>query len=291
LEKNTLASILGTWQACLTDYKYVNPKFKEMAEKERLLGVSMTGIEDSDLLRDAAFLRELRDNAVETNRVYAEMFGITQATAVTCVKPEGTTSQVVGTCEGMHAWHDQHYIRRIRLGAGSGFDEDGRPTDKCDPLLALLKDQGVPLFPENGQKYPLITKYVSEWPVEAPANAVTKRQRSAIEMLEFWKLLKLNYCEHNPSVTVTYRANEVIQILAWLKENWEIVGGISFLPLDEGIYDLAPYESTTAEDIAARKKALENLDFGQIVKYEKYDTTDLKSVAACDGGVCSLNRS
>jgi len=277
LEKVRLATILGTYQSTLTDFKFLSEEWKRNCEAERLLGVSVTGQWDSPAVRNGDILKKMRELAVETNKEYAERFGVNQSTCVTCVKPSGTVSQLVDASSGMHPRHSQHYIRRVRISA-------------TDPLFQMLKDQKFPYFPEVGQAEGTATTYVLEFPVRAPHNtAVFRNDLTAKEQLEYWKLVKENYTEHNPSVTVSVGNNEWIETANWLYDNWDELGGLSFLPRADHVYQLAPYEEIDEARYNELVSRMPNVDFSQIVVYEKEDQTMGAKELACVSGVCEVD--
>ena len=276
IRKVKLASILGTFQSMLTDFKNVSPEWKEFAELERLLGVSLNGQRDCRyLMNNLETLDILKSVAVGTNCEYADRFGINQSSAVTCVKPEGTSSQMLGTSSGIHARFAPYYIRRIRISA-------------TDPLAILLIDQGVPYSPENGQSADNVTTWVFEFPQKSPDGVVYARDLSALDQLNYWKEVKIRYTEHNPSCTIYVRNNEWIATANWLKENWSIVGGLSFLPYNDHIYQLAPYEELTKEEYEKREKEMPEIDFAKLIIFEKEDNTERKQQWACTGDKCEL---
>lgn len=275
-EKIRLATILGTYQAMLTDFPYISPQWRKNCEEERLLGVSITGLWDCPAVRDAGVLGRLRDQAVSANRHFAERFGINPATAVTCVKPSGTVSQLVNAASGMHPRYAAHYIRRIRISAN-------------DPLLAMLRDQKFPCYPETGQEQSTAATFVLEFPVKAPAGCVTRADLNAAAQLEHWQTVKQHFAEHNPSVTVSVADDEWIEVANWLYNSWQIVGGLSFLPRSETVYELAPYAEIGEEEYKKRLAALPELDFSRIVVYEKRDSTLGAKEFACMGGVCEID--
>ena len=204
-----VAVILGTYQSTLTNFPYLSKDWKKHCEDERLLGVSITGQWDCPAVRDEKVLRTLRDYAIEVNKEYAKRFGINASAAITCVKPSGTVSQTVDASSGLHARHAKYYIRRVRIAATDG-------------LFQMLKDQKVPYFPEVGQSLSSAITFVIEFPVKAPDNAVTKNDLTAMDQLEYWKKVKMNYTEHNPSVTISVGDNEWIEVANWLYENWDM---------------------------------------------------------------------
>jgi ribonucleoside-diphosphate reductase alpha chain len=276
LKKVRIAAILGTYQATLTEFPYVSKEWKKNCEEERLLGVSLTGQWDSPAVRNADTLRKLRDRATEVNAEYAKRFGINPATAVTAIKPSGTVSQTVDAASGVHPRHAKYYIRRIRIMA-------------TDALFHMLKDQKVPYFPEVGQSIGSANTYVIEFPVKAPDDTPTKDEVTALEQLEYWKMVKLNYTDHNPSTTISVGANEWVEVANWLYENWDIIGGLSFLPREEYSYLLAPYEEITEDRYNEMLAKMPQIDYSQILLYEHQDMTDVKQELACAAGVCSID--
>jgi len=275
LKKIRLATILGTYQATLTYFPYLSKEWKEHCEAERLLGVSITGQWDCPAVRHPEVLKKLKAETIKINREYAKKFKINASTCITCVKPSGTVSQTVDCASGMHPRYAPYYIRRIRISA-------------TDSLFKMLRDQGVPYFPEVGQSMDSATTYVFEFPVKAPKNAVVKDHLSAIEQLEFWKMVKLNYTEHNPSITIYVGEDEWIAVADWLYKNWEIIGGLSFLPRNDHVYQLAPYEEINEKKYDELVKKMGTIDFSKIITYEKTDESDLKKEAACVGGMCEI---
>jgi ribonucleoside-triphosphate reductase (thioredoxin) len=276
LEKIRIAAILGTYQAMWTDFPYISPEWKKNCDEERLLGVSITGQWDAPVIRDPLVLARLREHAVETNRRYAERFGINAATAVTCVKPSGTVSQLTDAASGMHPRYAKYYLRRIRISAN-------------DPLFAMLRDQKFPHYPETGQNEVTAATFVLEFPVRAPEGCITRADLRALAQLEHWQMVKQHYTEHNPSVTVSVGDEEWIEAANWLYDSWEILGGLSFLPRAENIYELAPYEEISKEEYERRLAELPELDFSRITLYEKEDTTLGAREFACVGGACEID--
>lgn len=274
--KVRIAAILGTYQSSLTNFRYLSKDWKENCETERLLGVSVTGQWDSPESRKPEVLRALRDEAVATNKKYAKRFGINASTAVTAVKPSGTVSQTVNCASGMHPRHSEYYIRRIRITA-------------TDSLFKMLKDQGVPYSPEIGQTEENANTFVLEFPVQSPPSSVYSNDLSAIEQLEYWKVVKQNYTEHNPSVTISIGDDEWVGVANWLYENWDMIGGLSFLPRMNHAYRLAPYEAITKEQYEELAKRFENIDYSKLVAYELKDETEQAKELACAGGVCEIN--
>lgn len=274
--KMRLATILGTYQSTLTDFPYISQEWRDNCEEERLLGVSITGQWDCAAAREPAVLARLRDLAVATNAAYAARFGVNASTAITCVKPSGTVSQLVDSASGMHPRYAKYYLRRIRISA-------------TDPLFAMLKEQKFPYQPEVGQLEASATSFVFEFPIKAPEGCTTRGDLDAIQQLEFWKTVKLNYTEHNPSVTISVAQDEWIASAHWLYDNWSILGGLSFLPKSDSVYELAPYQEISAEEYVRRVASLPQVDFSHIVVYEKEDTTKGAKEFACVAGQCEID--
>jgi ribonucleoside-triphosphate reductase (thioredoxin) len=275
MRKIRVATILGTYQATLTNFPYLSKKWKENCEQEALLGVSITGVWDSPAVRNPEMLRKLRNETIRVNKIYAKRFGINQSTCITCNKPSGNGSQTVGSSSGIHPRHSAYYIRRVRIAS-------------TDALFRMLQDQGVPYHPEVGQTMENATTYVIDFPVKSPGGSKFKNDLSAIEQLESWKMFKVNFTEHNPSTTISIGEDEWIAVANWLYENWEIIGGLSFLPRDNHVYQLAPYEAIDKETYEELVKRFEHIDFSKIVTYEIQDETEVRRELACVSGVCEV---
>lgn len=276
LKKIRAATILGTYQSTLTSFQFLSPEWKKNCEEERLLGVSITGQWDSKVAQNSETLRKLKNHSLEVNREYAKRFGVNPSTCITCVKPSGTVSQLVDASSGMHPRHSQYYIRRIRISA----------TDK---LFHMLKDQKFPYHPEVGQIEGSANTYVLEFPVRAPTGSTFRNDLTAISQLDHWKAVKENYTEHNPSVTISVGDNEWVQVADWLYDNWNIIGGLSFLPRTDHIYRLAPYEEIDEKRYYELVAKIPPIDFSQIIAYEEEDMTQGSKELACVGGVCEID--
>jgi len=273
------ATILGTLQSTLTKFPYLRTIWKRNTEEERLLGVSLTGSMDSTLLNpllNAEFetvAARLKSKAVETNKVWAERLGIEQSTAITCVKPEGTTSQLVDAASGLHARYAPYYIRRIR-------------GDAKDPMVSFLKDAGVPhekcvIKPDS------VT--VFSFPIKSPHGAMIGRDISAVDQLRVWRAFQLGWCEHKPSITVSVKPEEWLDAAAFVWKNRQIVSGIAFLPYDGGVYKQAPYEEINKDEYEAMLAAMpKSIDWNDMAQYEKEDATTAAQDLACVAGVCSI---
>ncbi len=275
LRKIRIATILGTYQATLTKFGYLSKTWEENCKKERLLGVSITGQWDCPAVRDAKILQKLRKEAVRVNELYAKRFKINPSTCITCVKPSGTLSQMVDCASGMHTRHSQYYIRRVRISS-------------TDSLFKMLRDQGVPHHPEVGQSKDNANTYIFEFPVKAPEGSLFRDDLTALEQLEHWKLVKENYTEHNPSITISVGEEEWIDVANWLYKNWDIIGGLSFLPRTDHIYQMAPYEEIDEKTYNEALNRFAHIDFSKIVTYEKIDETEVKRELACVAGVCEI---
>jgi ribonucleoside-triphosphate reductase len=274
-KKIRIATLLGTYQATLTNFEYLSKEWKENCEKEQLLGVSLTGYYDNKIVRNDKNLQTLRDEALKVNKKYAKRFGVNESTAITCVKPHGNSGQLLGVGSGMHTWYSHYYIRRVRISAN-------------DPLLRLAQDQGVPVKPEVGYSTSNASTMVMEFPCKAPEGAVVNKDVSALELLEEWKRLKVNFTEHNPSSTIYVGDNEWIAVADFVYKNWDIVGGLSFLPRNDHVYQLAPYEEIDKGEYERRVKLLKHIDFSKLMLYEKTDQTIGAKELACVGGVCEI---
>jgi len=278
-EKVRLATILGTFQATLIDFKYISSEWAKNCKEEALLGVSMTGIMDNPLTYENKngklddMLGELNKYSVKINSEYAKAIGINPAAAVTCVKPSGTVSQLVDASSGIHTRHSPYYIRTVRC-------------DKKDPISQFMKDQGVPC--EDDVTKPDNT-YVFSFPIKSPSHSVFRNDKTAIEQLETWKIYHTSWCEHNPSVTITVREHEWIEVGAWVYSNFNEIGGISFLPHSDHTYRQAPYQECTKEEYEKMSKLMpKNIDWDKLSEYEKEDNTIGSQELACSGNSCEL---
>ena len=279
-KKVKLATILGTYQATLTDFKYLRKIWSATTEEERLLGVSMTGIMDTELTNGGegdldSMLQRLRKVAVDTNEVWADSLGIQQSTAITCVKPSGTVSQLVDAASGIHPRHSKHYIRRVR-------------GDKKDPLTQFLMDSGIPCEDAVGDVESKSTAVFS-FPIEAPEGALINDDISPIQHLELWLTYQKHWCEHKPSITITVREHEWLEVAAWVYKNFDFMSGVSFFPHSDAVYTQAPYEEVdeaTYHDLLASMP--KEIDFYKLQEYEKEDTTKGTQEFSCVGDVCEL---
>jgi ribonucleoside-triphosphate reductase len=277
-DKVRLATILGTLQSTLTDFKYLRKIWKDNTEEERLLGVSLTGIMDHAVLAknvdSKRWLEEMRQVAVDTNKEFAQMLGIPQSAAITCVKPSGTVSQLVDAASGIHARHNDYFIRTVR-------------GDNKDPLTQFLIEQGV--HNERDMMKPDSTTVFS-FPMKSPDGAVTRTQMTAIEQLELWKTYALHWCEHKPSVTITVKEHEWMEVGAWVYENFDVASGVSFLPHSDHTYQQAPYQDIEREEYLEWKQVYDKvtIDWNKLTDFEKEDNTSGSRELACTAGVCEV---
>ncbi len=275
IRKIRTATLMGTYQCMLTDFNYIGKEWKKNCDEERLLGVSLTGQWDCPAVRSPKVLKYLRDEAIRVNEKYAKKFGINASSSITCVKPSGNVSQLVDASSGMHPRHAEHYIRRVRIGA-------------TDSLFNMMRDQKVVYHSEVGQPVDSASVYVLDFPVQAPKSSMYKDDMSAIEQLEYWKTVKENFTEHNPSVTVSIGDEEWLGVADWIYKNWDMTGGLSFLPRSNHVYALAPYEAIDGAQYKQLAADFPAIDFSQIVLYERDDQTQGSKEAACVAGVCEI---
>ena len=276
--KVRLATILGTIQATYTHFPYLRKIWRDNTEAERLLGVSLTGIMDNFITNQnvtdlPCILSELRAIAIETNKEWATKLGIQQSTAITCVKPSGTVSQLVDSASGIHARHSEYYIRTVR-------------GDNKDPLTQFMKDAGIPNEP-CAMKPSQTT--VFSFPQKSPVGAITRNDMTAIEQLELWLTYQRHWCEHKPSVTVTVRDHEWVEVGAWVFKHFDEVSGISFLPHSDHSYKQAPYqECSEREYLNAIATMPEVIDWTDLRFYETEDATSGSQTLACSSGSCEI---
>ncbi len=275
-EKVRLATLIGTVQSMLTNFPYLRPQWRENCEEERLLGVSVTGQLDCPAFwQHPELMAELRDLAVAANAEYAARLGINASVSITCVKPSGNASQMADCASGMHPRYARHYVRRVRVST-------------TDPLFRLLRDTGAPLHPEVGQAPESATTWVVEFPVKAPEGAITRHDMTALEQLEYWLTVKENFTEHNPSQTIYVGADEWDTVGSWVYEHWDRVGGLSFLPRSEHVYQLAPYEDLTEGQYQKLLAAFPKIDYALLSAYELEDRTEGTREFACTGDRCEI---
>ena len=278
--KVELSAILGTIQSTLTSFTFLSEEWKKNTEEERLLGVSLTGIMDHPVLNGTYdndtydfqltnWLELLRDVARKTNEEWSARLNIQPSASITCVKPSGTVSQLVDSASGIHARHSPYYLRRIRM-------------DKKDPIYQYLKDKGVPV--EDEVFRPESTAVFS-FPMKAPDGAVCRTDKTAIEQLELWLIYQRHWCEHKPSVTISVKDNEWVEVGAWVYKHFDEMSGVSFLPFSDHTYQQAPYEDIT-EDVYNELNINYNIDWSDFT--EESDNTEGTQTLACTGNSCEI---
>jgi len=276
--KVRLATILGTIQSTYTHFPYLRKKWKDNTEEERLLGVSLTGIMDNPLMTTKnegleKTLEHLRGVAISTNAEWADRLGIPQSAAITCVKPSGTVSQLVDSASGIHCRHSDYYIRTVR-------------GDNKDPLTQFMIDKGIPNEPCVMKPE---TTTVFSFPVKSPDNAVTRDDMTAIEQLETWLVYQRHWCEHKPSVTVTVKDDEWVEVGAFVYKHFDEMSGVSFLPYDGGTYQQAPYQECDKSRYEDVKGVMpQNINWYELAEYEAEDNTAGMQTMACSGDVCEI---
>ena len=272
-EKVELATIIGAIQSMATHFPGLREAWRQNCLEERLLGVDLSGQMDSPVAQDPETQARLQQVVVETNRRYAQLLGINQSAATTCVKPSGNSSQLLNSSSGIHARWAPYYIRNVRVGAHT-------------PVCKVLRDAGVPMDPENGQTRDKATTWVVHFPVKSPGTAVTRNDRSALEQCQYWLQNKLHYTEHNPSVTITYQPDEVLDIIKWIWEHQDKIGGMAFLPAYDAQYDQMPYVEITEEEYEQLAAQFPEIDFSKMYRYEEEDLTTAAQEFACLAGGC-----
>lgn len=275
-EKVEVATIIGTIQSMAVDFPGLRPEWKKNCEEERLLGVDINGQLDSPVAQDPAVQSRLRQVAVETNRIYAQKLGINQSVAVTCVKPSGNSSQLFNCSSGIHARWAPFYIRNIRVSAHS-------------PIFKVLKDEAVPMDPENGQTAETATTWVVHFPVKSPEGAKHRKSFKAIDQCNYWLQNKVHWTEHNPSVTITYYPDEVIDLIKWVWEHKDLIGGMAFLPAFDAAYAQMPYQEITQVEYDRLRSSFPEIDFSKLYRYEEEDYTKAAQELACVAGACDID--
>ena len=276
--KVKLATILGTIQSTYTHFPYLRKVWQRNTEEERLLGVSLTGIMDNPLMTTKnegleKTLEHLRQVAIDTNAEWSHRLSIPASTAITCVKPSGTVSQLVDSASGIHTRHSDYYIRTVR-------------GDNKDPLTQFMMDAGIPNEPCVMKPS---TTTVFSFPINAPNGAVTRSDLTAIEQLETWLVYQRHWCEHKPSITVSVKEDEWLEVGAFVFKHFDEMSGVSFLPYDGGSYQQAPYQECSKETYEEVKKNMpEKIDWTLLSNYEKEDNTSGMQTMACSGDSCEI---
>lgn len=278
IDKVESATVIGCMQSCLTNSKFIDPIWKKNMEDERLLGVSLTGVRDHPVLNSVSqlssmWLNTLRNAAHDTAGDCAVALDINVPIAITCNKPSGTVSALLNTASGVHTRFAPYYIRRVRVST-------------TDVLCKFLMNVGVPSHPEIGQDEETANTWVFDFPIKAPDGAIF--DTPALEQLEYWRLYKLSWCDHNPSVTIMVEEHEWMSVGAWVYENWDIVGGLSFLPKSDNVYQLAPFQAITKEEYFQLVEDMPDINFGDLTEFERDDETTGSYEFACVGGSCEV---
>lgn len=274
-DKVELATIIGTIQSMATNFPLMRKEWVDNCIEERLLGVDLNGQMDCRAVQQKDVQIFLKNWAVETNKKYAEVLGINQSASVTTTKPSGNSSTLVNSSSGIHARWSPYYVRNVRLDAHS-------------PLYKVLKDAGVPMSPENGQAADNATTWVVHFPVKSPDGAIVKGSVTALQQCEYWLQVKQNYTEHNPSVTITYKADEVLDLANWIYKNQGVVGGMAFLPSSDASYEQMPYEAIDKDKYKALSSSFPDIDFSRVTLYEHSDLTTAAQELACMAGGCDI---
>lgn len=274
-DKVEVATIIGTIQSMATHFPGLRPMWARNGVEERLLGVDITGQMDSPAAQDAQIKRQLREIVTEVNRQTAQQLGITPAAAITCVKPSGNSSQLLDCSSGLHARWAPYYIRNVRVAS-------------YGPLFQVLRNAGVPMDPENGQTPENATTWVIHFPVQSPAGAVTRRARTAVQQCAFWLENKLFWTDHNPSCTVVYQPDEVLDLMQWVWQHRDVIGGLSFLPSFDANYAQMPYVEISKAEYERLAAAFPPIDFSRLWRYEDVDLTTAAQELACMAGSCDI---
>ena len=277
MDKVEVATIMGTFQSTLSNFRYVRSVWKKNQEEERLLGVSMTGIMDHEVLskpseQAAQWLTQLREHAVKVNAEWAEKLGINPSVAITTVKPSGTVSQLVDSASGIHPRYSKYYVRTVR-------------ADKKDPLAQFMRAEGFPV--EDCVMKPDTTDVFS-FPVRGPEHAVFRNDMSAIQQLEHYLMFKRFWCEHNPSITVYVRDHEWLAVGDWVYNQFDDIGGVSFLPHTDHVYQQAPYTECSAEEYEALVAKMPTVEWSKLQEFEEEDSTTSTKELACTAGACEI---
>lgn len=276
--KVKLATILGTIQSTLTDFRYLRKIWKDNVEEERLLGVSLTGILDNEITRNTVkdkpeILESLRKTAIQTNIEWAGKLGITHSASITCVKPSGTVSQLVGCSSGIHPSYSEHYIRTVR-------------SDTKDPLATFLESQGIPSEPDVRKPNDVT---VFSFPTKAPEGSITANEITALEQLELYAVYQKYWCEHKPSITVYVRDHEWFTVADWVYKNFDTLGGVSFLPYSDHTYEQAPYQPITKERYEELIQVFpKEINWDELKNFETSDMTTGAQELACVAGSCEI---
>jgi len=277
--KIEIATIIGTLQSSLTNFRYLRKVWRNNCEEERLLGVSLTGIMDHPVMNGSegndkliSWLEQLKAVSQDVNDELSALLGINPSTAINAVKPSGTVSQLVDTASGIHPRYSPYYIRTVR-------------ADNKDPLAILMMDKGVPFEPDITKPN---TTVIFSFPIKSPEGSVFRDDRTAIDQLELWKVYQLHYCEHKPSITIYVKENEWLEVASWVYNNFDILSGVSFLPHSNHNYKQAPYQEIEEEEYYKELENVVNINWDDLSEYEKTDQTTSMKEYACTGNSCEL---
>ena len=276
MEKVRIATIIGTLQSTLTEFRFLRQKWRKNAEEERLLGVSLTGIMDHPTFgtvcpATASYLNNLKQITINTNKEVSQRLGIEPSAAITTVKPSGTVSQLVNSSSGIHPRYSAYYIRRVR-------------QDMKDPLTQFLIAAGVPHEVARGAE----TQVVFEFPIKSPDQSPDRKSVGAMDQLRLYAMYREHWCEHNPSTTIYYTNDDFFAVAQWIWENFDRVGGVSFLPSDDHSYPQAPYEEITKEKYEELLAKMPDIDWSKLAEFEKEDQTNPSGERSCVGGACEI---
>ncbi|MDM8519169.1 ATP cone domain-containing protein [Anaerolineales bacterium HSG6] len=275
-EKVELATIIGSIQSMATHFPGLRPVWQKNCQEERLLGVDVTGQLDSLAAQDPEIQAKLKQVSIETNRKIAEQLGINQSVSVTCVKPSGNSSQLLNCSAGIHTRWSPYYVRNVRVAAHA-------------PIFKVLHDLGVPMDPENGQMPETADTWVIHFPVKSPDDSITRKDRTAIEQCNYWLQNKTHWTEHNPSVTITYQPDEIIDLIKWIWKHQDKIGGMAFLPAFDAHYDQMPFVEIDEEEFNRLAGQFPKIDFSKLYRYEEEDFTTAAQELACLAGQCEVD--
>jgi ribonucleoside-diphosphate reductase alpha chain len=274
-DKVELATIIGTIQSMAEHFPGLREEWVKNQQEERLLGVDILGQMDSPISRDPEVQFRLKEHSIKVNAMYAEMLDINASVSITTDKPGGNSSQLLDAASGIGARHSEHMRRNMRVSAAS-------------PVARALKEAGVPLSPENGQSEETVTTYVIPFPIKSPEGAILKKDMTAINQLDYWLQCKTNWTEHNPSCTIVYSPDELIDVMKWVWDHRDKIGGLSFLPRSDAAYNQMPYEEVSELEYNSMVESFPKIDFSKIYRYELQDMTTATQELACFAGICEV---
>jgi len=279
-QKVRQATILGCVQACYTDFNFISREWKKNADEERLIGVSLTGLRDHNVLNKVTkeaklWLTEMKQVCIDTALEWSSALEINMPACQTCIKPSGSVSALVGTASGLHARFSQYYVRRVRVAA-------------IDPLATMLIDAGVPYSAENGQSKDNADTWVFEFPMKSPKTSVLQEEVSAIDQLEYWLMLQKYWCSGKPSCTIHVDDSEWVDVAAWTYKHWNYMSGVAFLPKSNTVYELMPFEEISESEYKDRIRSFPAVDFSLLSEYEHTDRTTGAQELACTADGCEV---